>query len=203
VTGTVLLLSGGLDSSSLAAWIRPDACLFVDYGQLAAGAERQASERVTNELALRWFELSVDCGAVGSGLMSRRPQVALAPSPEWWPFRNQLLGTLAVAWALARGFTDVAFGAVRGDGARHSDGSQAFFRAFDALVSGQEGGIRIGTPAIELSTEDLIAKSGIRRSVLGLTFSCHAANPGCGACPGCAKRTAVFDSLSRPTTAPT
>jgi 7-cyano-7-deazaguanine synthase len=197
VTGTVLLLSGGLDSSALAAWIRPGACLFVDYGQLAARSERWASERVAKELNLPWFELSVDCTPIGSGLMSEQPQVAVAPSTEWWPFRNQLLGTLAVAWAIARGFTRVAFGTVRGDGARHADGSEAFFSAFDALVAGQEGGIRIWTPATDLSTEELIMTSGIRRSVLGLTFSCHASDSGCGACPGCAKRTAVFDSLAR------
>jgi 7-cyano-7-deazaguanine synthase len=197
MTSTVLLLSGGLDSSALAAWIRPDVCLFIDYGQAAATAEREASRRVTQQLALLWAELVVDCRGVGTGLLAQRPQATAAPTAEWWPFRNQLLATLGCAWAVAGEFSDIAFGVVRGDGVRHIDGSGQFFSALDALTTMQEGRVRVRTPAIQLSTEELISMSRIPRSTLGLTFSCHASSAGCGACPGCAKRTAVFDALMR------
>lgn len=38
-----LLLSGGLDSTAIAAWQRPDVCVTVDYGQRPARGELAAS----------------------------------------------------------------------------------------------------------------------------------------------------------------
>jgi 7-cyano-7-deazaguanine synthase len=197
MTGTVLLLSGGIDSAAVACWTTPDACLFIDYGQLPAPAERLASERIAHELARSWFELSIDCRAIGSGLLAADAALGAAPAAEWWPFRNQLLATLASAWAIAHGYSEVAFGTVLEDASRFADGSPRFFTTLDALTSLQEGGIRIATPARDLTSEALIAASGVQRAVLGLTFSCHRSTAGCGACPGCAKRTAIFDWLAR------
>jgi 7-cyano-7-deazaguanine synthase len=191
----VLLLSGGIDSAALAYWQRPDAALFVDYGQVAAAGERRASTRIASGLRLPWFNLDIDCSSLGSGLLAGAVQVDVAPTPEWWPFRNQLLATIGASWAVRRGFTDVVFGAVAGDGDRHRDGSTWFFNALNTLTSGQEGQISVSAPAIAMTTEELIEVSGIKRSVLGWTFSCHATPFGCGACPGCFKRASAFEPL--------
>ena len=48
----VLLLSGGMDSTALAAWKRPSACVTVDYGQQAAAAELKAATLVGELLGL-------------------------------------------------------------------------------------------------------------------------------------------------------
>jgi 7-cyano-7-deazaguanine synthase in queuosine biosynthesis len=46
-----------------------------------------------------------------------------------------------------------------------------------------------------MTTDALIGVSGIRRRLLGWTFSCHTTAFGCGNCPGCAKRAATLEPL--------
>jgi 7-cyano-7-deazaguanine synthase len=185
---SVVLLSGGVDSAALASWLRPDQALFIDYGQVAALGEHRASERVARELGVPWASIAANCHAVGSGLLAGVAASAQAPSPEWWPFRNQLLATLGSAWAIGHGFSEVLFGVVAGDDDRHRDASKWFFESLDALTSGQEGGIRVRAPALNLTTLALIEIGAVQRRVLGWTFSCHSSPLGCGLCPGCTKR---------------
>lgn len=99
----VILLSGGVDSACLAAWVKPEVSLFVDYGQRAASGEGRASRRIAQTLALPWASVTADCRAVGAGSMAGGTDVRAAPTTEWWPFRNQLLGTIAAAWAVREG----------------------------------------------------------------------------------------------------
>lgn len=146
----VLLLSGGIDSTCVAAWLRPEACLYLDYGQRPARAEAVASARVAQSLQIPWHRLTADCSEAGSGLMAAGPRLAVAPTPEWWPFRNQLLLTLGAAWAVRERVDEILVGAVAGDGARHRDGTAWFYEQVDVLVSGQEGGVRVRAPALDL-----------------------------------------------------
>lgn len=48
----LLLLSGGIDSIALAAWLRPAECLTINYGQRPAAAEFSASAAVCKDLQL-------------------------------------------------------------------------------------------------------------------------------------------------------
>lgn len=187
---TLLLLSGGLDSTAVAAMTRPDHCLTVDYGQIAADAERRAATQVAMELGLDSTAIRVQAGVVGAGLMAKDPKTGIPDgiAPEWWPFRNQLLITLAAAWGVTRGVTTIMLGTVANDGARHRDGTEEFLDAVDALVSLQEGGIRIAAPAAHLSASELLRASEVPERVLAWTHSCHRANLPCTHCPGCIKR---------------
>ena len=47
-----ILMSGGMDSTALCAWIRPSLAIFVNYGQLCAEAEAVAARRVSFELGI-------------------------------------------------------------------------------------------------------------------------------------------------------
>lgn len=193
----LLLLSGGLESAALAAWRRPRMTLTVDYGQRPAAGELAAAAAVCQELGLDHHVLRVDCAALGTGLLAAREVIDDAPSPEWWPYRNQLLVTLAAGWGLPHRARSIIVGSVATDGERHMDGTAAFYAALDAVVSMQEGGVRVQVPAIEMTSEQLIERSGVSDSVLGWTHSCHRANLACGACPGCAKRREVLTRLGR------
>lgn len=202
--GTLLLLSGGIDSSAIAAWIRPGHTLFIDYGQVPAGAEATAAREVARALDIPHSSITVNASAVGAGLLSGEV-VEGAPSPEWWPFRNQLLVSIAAAWVVSnrrhfRGSGDeieILVGSVAPDGLRHLDGAPSFYGALDSLLQTQEGGVRVSAPAIELDTPDLVRVSNVEDSVLGWTHSCHRSGVPCGACPGCYKRAAVLSSLER------
>lgn len=192
----LLLLSGGLESSALAAWLRPPLVLTIDYGQLPACGEMWAASQVCAELGLEHHAVRADCSAVGSGLLAGRKCDERAPVPEWWPYRNQLLATLASAWGISRGASEILVGSVKGD-SRHADGKANFYDQLDRLTAMQEGGLRVRAPGIEMSSAELITQSGIGDAVLGWTHSCHVSDIACGSCPGCAKRRDVLTHMGR------
>ncbi|GAA5032281.1 7-cyano-7-deazaguanine synthase [Microbacterium fluvii] len=191
---SVLLFSGGLDSTALAAIYRPQLLLFVDYGQRPADLERRASRRVAELLDLRLVDVSLGISAFGSGLLREEggSQPSAAPSPEWWPYRNQFLATAGAAVALQHDLTAVMLGSVAPDGERHLDGTAEFYTRLDALTSYQEGGVHVIAPGIHRTTEDLLRASDLDERILGWTASCHRSNLPCGQCPGCWKRVQVL-----------
>jgi 7-cyano-7-deazaguanine synthase len=168
----------------------------IDYGQVSANGEITAARAVALALGIPITALNTNCSAVGSGLLASASPDPAAPVEEWWPFRNQLLVTLAAAWALPRGLMTVVVGSVAGDG-RHVDGTAGFYMQLDALTAAQEGGIRVSVPAIGMTSADLIERSRITDSVLGWTHSCHRGSVACGDCPGCNKRRDVLRELGR------
>jgi 7-cyano-7-deazaguanine synthase in queuosine biosynthesis len=56
----MLLLSGGIDSLALAAWLRPSHALTVDYGQKAAGKEKEVASYVSHQLGMEHMIVTAD-----------------------------------------------------------------------------------------------------------------------------------------------
>lgn len=182
----LLLLSGGMDSIALAWSLRPELSLTIDYGQYSAKGEIQAAQAVCNELGLPHRVLVIDCRALGSGQMAGTKAHSVAPIPEWWPFRNQLLITLAASLALKEELSCVVLGTVASDSS-HADGRLEFLSTMAALLHSQEGGVTLEYPSVHETTIDLCKRVKIPHSVLGWAHSCHVASVGCGRCRGCAK----------------
>src|SRR5688500_9014701 len=97
---TALLLSGGMDSIALAWWKRPDLAFTVDYGQLAAAEEIDASAAICRELGTPHVVLRLDARELGSGDMAGSSPDPNAPASDWWPYRNQFLVTLVAMKAV-------------------------------------------------------------------------------------------------------
>lgn len=189
-----LLLSGGMDSIALAYWKRPDIAFTVDYGQAAARAEVAASSQVCRELGIQHEVVRGDCASLGSGDMAGREALGMAPVPEWWPYRNQLLVTLAGMRAVALGVTTMMLGSVASDGS-HADGKRDFYEAIDRLMRLQEGGVAVEAPALCMTTAELVCESGVPRSLLSWAHSCHVGSLACGGCRGCVKHYEVTKAL--------
>lgn len=191
-----VLLSGGIDSVALAYWHRPAVVITVDYGQVAAPAEVRAAAAIAAALNIRHEVIRADCSAVGCGDMapSRRAALNAAPSPEWWPYRNQLVVTLAAARAVALGVRTLLIGTVRSD-SRFADGRPEFMEALNRLLSVQEGRLGLTAPAIALSSADLVRVSGVPLDLLAWSHSCHVSENACGRCRGCQKRAEVWQEL--------
>ena len=185
---SLLLLSGGLDSAAVAAIFRPDVCLFVDYGHRPADGERLASRTVAEGLGFDWIERRVDLSSLGAGLLVGERPAASAPTPEWFPFRNQLLVTVAGAVGVAVGADVVWIGLTVEDRDRHADGRPEFVDRLDSLMRFQEGAVGVAAPAIDLSGRDLIDRAALSPRLVAATLSCHVASLPCGQCPGCVKR---------------
>jgi 7-cyano-7-deazaguanine synthase len=191
---TALLLSGGMDSISLAWWKRPDLAFTVDYGQLAADAEIEASTAICRALDIPHHVLRFDARTLGSGDMAGEAPNHHAPASDWWPYRNQLLITLVSMKAVAIGIQRLWLGTVASDGT-HKDGTPQFFECISHLLSYQEGGVIVEAPAIAMRTVDLIRESGIPSSMLAWAHSCHKANVPCCNCRGCNKYFEVLQEL--------
>ncbi|QWF24890.1 7-cyano-7-deazaguanine synthase [Nocardioides sp. LMS-CY] len=187
----VLLLSGGVDSACIAAWQRPEHCLSINYGQKAAAAEQRSAAAIAAHLELSFTHITVDAAAASAAIPSPGP-ASDDDAVLWWPYRNQLLITLAAAWAVAHGHIEVLIGTVAGDGDRHADGRQEFYDAMTALLQVQEGSLAVAAPAISLSTPELIDVSAVDDSTLGWTHSCHLGDVPCSRCAGCTKRAEVL-----------
>lgn len=187
----VLLFSGGIDSTALAYWKRPDQLLFIDYGQLSAEAEHRAAVQIAKDLNLPLDVKAADCRSFGSGDMAGLPSISKRAS-EFWPFRNQLLITLAaMAYASVSPLT-VMIGSVRSDKV-HPDGNPRFLEGMQDLLRAQ-GETQVKAPALGLTSKSLIKKSGVPLDVLAWAFSCHRGSQACGQCRGCMKH---FETLAQ------
>jgi len=183
---TALLLSGGMDSIAIAYWRRPEFAITIDYGQRAAAAELRASRAVAEVLGIEHHIISADLSALGSGDMAGSAALGVAPVSEWWPFRNQMLVTLAAMKCVALGAKRVLIGTLKSDH-RHADGRPGFVDALSVLLRLQEGGITLEAPAIALTAVELIRKSVVPMDVLAWAHSCHVGEFSCGLCRGCRK----------------
>lgn len=189
-----ILLSGGLDSIALCYWKRPEYAITIDYGQIPAVSEIRASEAVCRILGINHIVLNIDCKNLGSGDLSRQEALSIAPSSEWWPYRNQMLVTFASMKAVSLGITDLLVGSVKSDGF-HMDGTEQFYTLINSLTSYQEGNLNILAPAISLNTTELIIKSNVPPEILFFAHSCHTNNIPCGHCRGCYKYIDVIKKL--------
>lgn len=191
---TGLLLSGGMDSISVAWWKRPDVAITIDYGQLAADAEMAASRAICHRLGIQHHNVKIDFRALGSGDMAGTEPNSNAPASDWWPYRNQMLITVAAMKAIGLGVQELMLGTVKSD-CSHADGTVNFLGSVDALLSMQEGGMRVSAPGITMHTVDLVRHAAVPASLLAWAHSCHKANVACGNCRGCNKYFEVFSEL--------
>jgi 7-cyano-7-deazaguanine synthase len=181
-----ILLSGGIDSIALAFLKRPDHSFTINYGQKAAMAEIHAAMQVSKILGIEHHIIDVDCSKLGSGEMSGNSPISIAPVAEWWPYRNQLIITLACMKGVNFGITKLYVGSVKTDSS-HKDGTKDFYKKISKLMRYQEGNISIESPAIDLTTLELIKKSKVPNSILLWAHSCHTSNEPCMYCAGCLK----------------
>lgn len=189
-----LLLSGGMDSIALAYWLRPEFAFTVNYGQLAADTEIRTAEYIAGELGIKHVTIDVDCSSLGSGDLTGEAPNEHAPSQEWWPYRNQLLVTLAAMKGISLGVTELQIGSVASDES-HVDGRSCFIESLNKLLFMQEGGLTLSAPAINLTTTELVQKSQIPMSLLSWAHSCHTGNYACGSCRGCNKHRIIMREL--------
>lgn len=191
-----ILLSGGMDSSALACWKRPDVAFNINYGQLSAKAERNAARKIANSLSIPLIEIDVDCSSLGSGDLAGKDKLQVGNKSDWWPYRNQLILTIAATKALVYGCKELMIGTVASDG-EHLDGTQEFVEKINELISYQEGNLSITAPALNHMTEELIEVSGIPERLLLQTYSCHKANIPCFECRGCNKNQLTLSKLGK------
>jgi 7-cyano-7-deazaguanine synthase len=88
--------------------------------------------------------------------------------------------------AIGLGVTELMTASVKSDGF-HKDGTADFYQLINNLMTYQEGGIKVYSPCIHMTSVELVKSSGIPDSLLHWAHSCHTGNVPCGHCRGCNK----------------
>ncbi|MDR1423296.1 MAG: 7-cyano-7-deazaguanine synthase QueC [Azoarcus sp.] len=217
----VVLLSGGLDSSTCLAIARDQGfeayALSVAYGQRHA-AELAAARRVAAVLGVREYRIAqVGLGQFGGSALTD-PGIAVPIDREgddipvtYVPARNTVMLSMALAWAEVLGSSDIFIGVNAVDYSGYPDCRPAYIAAFEAMArlatkAGIEGRpLAIHTPLIDLSKAEII-RLGTRLGIdYGLTVSCYQADGtgrACGHCDACRLRRAGFEAANVPDPTP-
>lgn len=194
---SILLASGGLDSTTLAYWLLSKQIdfdiLFINYGQHFMETELSSLKKVLPEEQLAKIEV-VDVSSIYSGSKSRM----IVPADLWsdvisaedlyLPYRNILILTIAAICAQKKGYDKVYSAFINSNHAKEIDCSNEFFNSLEVILK-DFGSVKIEMP-FRYKTKYEVAKIGIELSApIGLTFSCQASPiiP-CGACPNCVDR---------------
>ncbi|MEW6445478.1 MAG: 7-cyano-7-deazaguanine synthase QueC [Pseudomonadota bacterium] len=206
----VVLVSGGLDSSTVLAIARAEgyAChaLSVDYGQRHK-AELNASRRIARMLgAVEHRQVHVDLGGVGGSALTDHA----IPVPEhetkgipvtYVPARNTIMLSIALGWAEVIGARDIFLGVNAVDYSGYPDCRPEFIRAFEALANlatkaGVEGlGFTIHAPLLHMSKADIVRRGLSLGIDYEQTTSCYQADDegrACGVCDACRLRADGF-----------
>jgi 7-cyano-7-deazaguanine synthase len=217
-TAAVVLLSGGLDSTTTLAIAKargfvPHA-LTVAYGQRHA-VELEAARRVARAMGVAEHKVvELDLRAFGgSALTADLPvpkhrsdtEIGRGIPVTYVPARNTIFLSLALAWAEVLGAWDVFLGVNALDYSGYPDCRPEFIEAFEALANlatraGVEGRRRftVHAPLIRLSKKEIL-RTGLDLGVdYGLTVSCYdpdETGAACGACDACRLRLKGFREL--------
>lgn len=207
----VVLLSGGLDSTTAAYWCRKRGCeihaLAFDYGQRHR-RELAAAEAVARAVGAHAYHVvALDLRLWGGSALTSDTALPLGDPehgdtipPTYVPARNTILLALALSYAEAKDCRAIVFGANREDHAGYPDCRPDYFRAFREVARlGTKRGVESGQGiSIERPFEECRKPQIIRRGLdmgvdYGMTWSCYAGGEcACGRCDACLIRLRAF-----------
>ncbi len=215
-SGAVILLSGGLDSTTLLHHVvhtlgrGPVHALSFHYGQRHAReldcARWQAAAAGVTEHRVIDLAFLGDLLKAGSALIAGGAEVPgldeldeeqLAQPPTYVPNRNMVLLAMAAAYAEAQGIGDVFYGAQAQDEYGYWDCTTAFLDRINAVLALNRGqAVTIHAPFVAMKKADII-KTGFDLDVdFSHTWSCYrGGEKACGTCPTCVERFRAFREL--------
>jgi 7-cyano-7-deazaguanine synthase len=213
--GAIVLLSGGLDSATAAAWAANHgfrlAALSIDYGQRHR-VELDAARDVARSLGIAdHIILRIDLAAFGGSALvdpavvvpkdRSAGEIGHGIPATYVPARNTVFLSLALAMAEARGARSIVLGVNSVDSSGYPDCRPEFLEAFATVArlgtkAGVEGrAIELVAPLVTLPKAEII-RLGLGLGLdYGLTTSCYdpdAAGRPCGRCDSCHIRAAGF-----------
>jgi 7-cyano-7-deazaguanine synthase len=217
----VVLLSGGLDSTTVLAIARAEGleayALSFRYGQRHT-VELEAAARVAEAYgAHRHVIVDIDLRVFGGSALTDDTigvphhdsidELAADIPVTYVPARNTIFLSFALAWAETLGASDVFLGVNALDYSGYPDCRPEYIEAYQRMAdlatrAGVEGvqQLKIHTPLIDLTKAQIILR-GLELGVdYGLTHSCYDPSGGraCGTCDSCLLRAHGFAEVGRP-----
>ena len=211
----VLLLSGGLDSTTLLALAKSEGravhALSFSYGQRHS-AELAAARKIAGHYAVvQHIVTDIDLRAFGGSALTSDIAVPKGGSPSgregipvtYVPARNTIFLSFALAWAEVLEAPEIFIGVNALDYSGYPDCRPEFISAFEKMANlatrfGVESGepaIRVRTPLIGMTKREII-QLGLTLGVdYSLTTSCYdpdSTGAACGLCDACQLRLRGF-----------
>ena len=211
----VVLLSGGLDSTTLLAYALEDGfvahAMTFRYGQRHA-VEIEAARRVARELGVRnHIIVDIDLRTFGGSALTSDTDVpkdrllddmSRGIPITYVPARNTIFLSYALAWAEVLGASDIFIGVNAVEYSGYPDCRPEYVAAYERMANlatraAVEGTtpVRIRAPLIDLTKREII-ELGMRLGVdYGMTTSCYDPShtgEACGRCDACQLRLAAF-----------
>ena len=202
----IVLVSGGLDSSTVLAMAKADGfecyALSFNYGQRHT-SELQAAQRVASEMGVKEHKVvTLNLDDIGGSALTDEsievPEEQTTGIPVTYvPARNTVFLAIALGWAEVIEAQDMFIGVNAVDYSGYPDCRPEFIEAFErtanlATKMGVEGQkININTPLMSMSKADIVTEGTKLGVDYGLTVSCYQADDGgraCGKCDACRLR---------------
>lgn len=209
--GSVVLLSGGMDSATclaMAVWSsRPVHALTILYGQRHAREVRSARALAARFHAARHVVLRLPLGPLLDSALTRPSRRLPAGGSHrgaipstYVPARNTILLAVALGYAESHRLSEIHIGANAVDYSGYPDCRPPFLRAFERLArlgtkQGASGGpsVRVVAPLLRLSKAEIVRRGDRLGVPWGLTWSCYAGGRRpCGRCDACRLRARGF-----------
>ena len=208
----IILLSGGLDSSTVLAIAKAEGyecyALTINYHQ-RHNAELVAARNIANFFKVKDFKIvDLDLSWLKNSALTNK-DISIPENPStgipvtYVPARNTIMMTLALAWAETINSQNIFIGVNAVDYSGYPDCRPEYIESFQdmanlATKAGVEGNkIKIHTPLIEMTKAEIIQK-GIKNKVnYKMTVSCYQATKNgsaCGKCDSCRLRKEGFKS---------
>jgi 7-cyano-7-deazaguanine synthase len=211
----VVVISGGLDSSTLAHYIKSQGWdlygISFNYGQKHNKELEFAKQQMGDLDAVEHVVFDLDLENLfhdsGSSLLTKKavPEGHYAEDSmkaTVVPNRNMIMGSIAVGYAVSVGAGKLAMGVHAGDHFIYPDCRPGYFNYFTAAVfEANEGFLapefHIDTPFINLSKNDIALKAFELEVDIANTWSCYKGNKlHCGRCGTCVERLEALDSVT-------
>jgi len=206
----VVLLSGGLDSTTTLYYALDKGykcqALIFDYGQRHR-KELRSAVAVAQGVSVVYHVLRIKLPWKGSALLDSRTPLPTSRAPKiighgipstYVPARNTIFLSFALSFAEATGAQAIFIGANAIDFSGYPDCRPAYYRAFQKVI--EQGTkakkIRIITPLIKLTKEQIIRLGRKLGAPLEQTWSCYAGGKEpCGVCDSCLLRQKGFEAV--------
>jgi 7-cyano-7-deazaguanine synthase len=199
----VILLSGGLDSATTLFYALSKGydchCLLFSYGQRHR-KELLCARRVAKRagvpfqmvtIKLPWSRSSLTDAA--STIPSAVSAVSSKLPTTYVPGRNTIFISFALSYAESIGAEKIFIGANAVDYSGYPDCRPEYYNALNKTISALKVGVRVETPLIKMTKEQIITLGLKLKVPYELTWSCYAggARP-CGMCDSCRFRAKGF-----------
>ncbi len=211
MTNAIILLSGGLDSTTCLAYAKNQGfdcyALSFDYGQRHK-TELNAAKKIAAHFNAKHHIFNLNINQFGGSALTDMNQTVpdyvetnVSIPNTYVPARNTIFLSIALAFAEVVNAKDIFVGVSYVDYSHYPDCRPEYIHAFQTLANlatkygVEEGGIKIHAPLIHLSKAQTIQLGHDLGVDYAMTVSCYQANQqgdACGKCDSCSFRKKGF-----------